>query len=788
MIFSTDFVAATEEYADLDRRVPAPRFRKVIDLPSMEQADFTICGLGYYDLFINGKKITKGLLSPYTANPDDVLYYDTYDLLPYLQTGKNCIAILLGNGFLNNFGGASWDFDKAAFRSAPKMALTFEGKTKDGETISFDARDGFLTSSSAILLDDLRLGEWYDARLEEAGWMLPDFDASSWKQTIPAETPKGECRLCDIDPIVVTEKRRAIGIRQGKIGHFSNESPKIKQVAFPADEAVTEGYLYDFGINAAGLPYLTVRNARPGQKIILQFGELLDENGELDLRGSVAYSPRRFAQRVIYVCKGGACETYRPSFTYFAFRYALVIGLDEKQATPELITYEIMNSDLKPNAGFSCSDETANALWNATIVSDLANFYHFPTDCPHREKNGWTGDAALSAEQMLVTLTPEKNFREWLVNIRKAMNEAGALPGIVPTAGWGFAWGNGPAWDCVLTYLPYYVWLYRGDTQILEENADAIFRYLNYLTTRRDAKGLMHIGLGDWCQSARIHWVGPKAPLAFTDTVVCMDICRKAARIFGVLGRTEEKAFAEKLGDEFYTAGRKYLIDKNTMTALGRCQTTQAMAIFHGLFTDAEKPLAFERLLELIEAKKGTFDCGTLGLRVIFHVLSDFGRADLAYHMIVNEDFPSYAYWIRMGETSLCESFRRPGDPKDSHNHHFMGDIVSWFMRTLVGIRPNPHEENPNEIRFSPCPIDALDHAEGWEKIPAGRVEAAWKREGKTVVYTVTVPEGAVADCYLPCGYQTVDGFTYLELKPGTTTVRIISEDEHDLHDGRCDS
>ena len=151
----------------------------------------------------------------------------------------------------------------------------------------------------------------------------------------------------------------------------------------------------------------------------------------------------------MYICKGEGEETFVPPFTYHGFRYVLVEGIDEAQATESLLTYLVMNSDLKERGNFSCSDETVNLLQLFTRRSDLANFYYFPTDCPHREKNGWTGDASMSAEHMLLNLHAENSLREWMRNVRKAQRIDGALPGIVPTSGWGFAWGNGPAWDSV---------------------------------------------------------------------------------------------------------------------------------------------------------------------------------------------------------------------------------------------------------------------------------------------------------------------------------------------------
>jgi len=790
MKFSTNFIAATREYTTWYNHVPAPAFRRAFTLGKAKSAALTICGLGHYELFINGIRITRGLLSPYIANPDDILPYDTYNLLPYLNEGENVIGVLLGNGMQNSFGGQVWEFDTARFRSAPKMALAFEAVLEDGTAVEFDAASGFKWAPSPIILDDTRVGEWYDATREMPGWNRVGFDDAAWSEPIPAETPRGVCRLADIDPILPIRELKPTSIRPGKISltftgkqhMFAPESDEMFNYV-PEDES-GEGYIYDFGVNAAGNIRLHIKNARPGQKLTLQFAEKLADDGGLDLRG-MSFLPHRYDHRDMYICKGGD-ETWSPMFSYHGFRYVLVYGLDENQATPELLTYVVMNTAMRENGSFHCSDEMANKLCEAALVSDYANFFHFPTDCPHREKNGWTADAALSTEQMLTYMTPERNYREWLHHIRAAMREDGSIPGIIPTSGWGFAWGNGPAWDTILVTLPYFVWLYRGDTTILKENAAALMRYIHYVTTRRDEKGLIHIGLGDWCPAGR-HG-RHQAPLEFTDSVMCVDICRKSAKIFEVLGMKPEQAYAEAVMNEFRDALRKYMLDLRTMTAVGRCQASQAMAIYYDIFDDAEKPAAFEQLVKIIERDEEFIDAGVLGLRVLFHVLSDFGRTDLAYKMITRPEFPSYGNWIKNGATSLWEAFIPAEDSPNSRNHHFFGDIISWFMKHLVGIQVNPYAESVNDVRFAPKFIDALDNAEGSTGVPAGKISAAWHREGDAIVYTATVPAGMRAEIVLEPGFQFDDGLTRKMLPAGTTALRIIDEAKVDaarLHSER---
>ena len=743
MQFPIQFICASHDYADYGHPVPAPYLRRSFRLDKAPSgAEVLVTGLGFYRIFVNGREITKGILAPYISAPDDIVYYDRYDLSGLLTAGENVIGLILGNGMQNCFGGYVWDFDKARWRGAPMAALRLTASDPD---FTLETDTSFKTHPSPILFDDLRSGEYYDARLEIPGWCAPGFDDSGWADALPAIPPRGELRLCEAEPIVTSRELKAVSITPYR-----------------------DGYLYDFGVNTAGRIRLRVTGA-PGQEIDTSHCEwyhdgILDQS---NINFGVRGDPRAVhVQCNRYICRGGGEEVYAPCFAYYGFRYVCVRGITAEQATPDLLTYEVMHSDLKERGGFSCSDETANLLQLFTRRSTLANFYYFPTDCPHREKNGWTGDAALSAEHTLLNLSPETSYREWLRNIQAAQAPCGSIPGIVPTGGWGFEWGNGPAWDCVLTYLPYFTWRYRGDLEIVKENATAIFRYLHYLTTRMDSRDLLAIGLGDWCPPGR-NADNYKPPLEFTDSVISIDIARKAAQMFGAIGMDMQREFAEKLACRLRTAVRRRLVDFSTMTAAGACQTSQAMAIFYDIFENGEKPAAFARLLELIEDRDGHFDTGILGARVIFHVLSAFDRADLAYEMITRPDYPSYGHWITRGATCLWEDFHPIGGQVNSMDHHFFGDISSWFIQSDGGIVLNPEGGDCTHLNIAPHFIAKLDHAEAFHLAPAGRIESGWRRDGGEILLTVSVPEGMHGSILAPKGWLLPQGLGVLPLASG---------------------
>lgn len=750
MIYPENFICASSEMTTLDKHIPAPLFRKTFISDTKATARVVITACGFYELYINGKNYTKGILAPYINNPEHYLYYDEYDVP--LKKGKNAVCVILGNGFQNNPGGYIWDFDKASFRSAPKFAMSVMWEAADGEKMNFESDESFLTAPSPIIFDDYRFGEHYDARLEKAGWAEPDFDDSDWKTAQKAPINSGEPKICEAEPIVVTKELKPVSItKEG------------------------DGFRYDFGVNCAGVCRLSV-NGEKGQQIEMIHVERLEDN-KISYEGLWFFRNEEqwnhdipLIHKDVYICKGEEKETYTPRFTYHGFRYVLVKGITENQATEDLLTYVVMNSDIKERGGFSCSDKTATTLQEMTKRSDLSNFWYFPTDCPQREKNGWTADAALSAEQMLLNFSVETSYREWLRNICKAQDENGMIPGIVPTCTWGYGKGFGPSWDCVLAWLPYYVYIYRGTTDMIYESRDALIRYLDFLEADINENGLICRGLGDWCHVSR-GTNGYLSPLEFTSSISGMDIAEKAHFLFNVVEMKNEAGKAEKLALKLRNALREKHIDTVTMTASGNCQTSQALAIYHNLFTADEKPAALKKLLELINEKDGHMDVGVLGARVLFHVLANEGYSDLAFNMITREDYPSYGSLIKDGATTLWEQFEEDTGKVSSMNHHFWGDISSWFIQYIAGIRVNPHKNNANEANVEPLFISSLRFADGYHIAPAGRLSTHWERNGEVITLTVEAPECMKGIIKLPEGFTFNDSTTEKELKSGSYII-----------------
>ena len=757
-MFSNRFVAATRKLSTYDKPVPAPLMRRSFYImDEVVSASLTITGLGFYELYINGQNITRCPLSPYISNPDHYVYYDEYDITGMLVRGENVIGIVLGNGMQDCFGGHVWDFEKAAWRSSPKTAFSLEVQTSGG-AVHIEADNSVKVHDSAIYMNDLRAGVFYDARRETAGWCLPGFDDTQWDNAIPVEAPRGEPVLGMHEPVVIEREVKPVSISWGRVSHppVPRSDVRPQKVDCPRDEMNWEGYIYDFGENNAGVCRLRVKGER-GQKIILQFAEFIAQDGGLDLR-NMQFMPAQYNQRDIYILRGDPeGEEFTPPFTYHGFRYCLVMGLKPEQAVPETLTYLIMHGDFRGLSSFECSDELANRLFTATLRSNVSNFYYFPTDCPHREKNGWTGDASVSSEQFMLNHSMENSLREWLRNIRAAQLEDGQIPGIIPTGGWGYAWGNGPAWDSVLINLPYFIWKYRGNTDVIKENSIAIMRYLDSLYSRRNSKNLLKIGLGDWCQAEQQG--EPLAPLELVATLITIDTCEKARAMFTAVGETERADYVSVLGRKLKASARSELIDGETLTALGNCQTSQAMAIYYGMFSEEELPKAVEVLVKLIHDNGDRLRVGILGSRVMFEVLSENGYSDLAWSVAMTKRFPSFGYWMDNGMTTLPESFRKFDQPLDSLNHHFFGSITGWMLKDIVGINVNPDNSSPAYVEIAPCFVSQLNYAKGSFETVAGKVEVCWKRvSASEILLTINSADGISGRIKLPCGWTFESG------------------------------
>lgn len=779
MKFSSAFICANQEVADFDNQVNAPLFRKTFDLNDLPQkAELTICGLGFYELYINGQNITKGPLSPYISNTDQICYYDLYDIKKYLKKGKNAIGVILGNGFRNCFGGFVWNFQNAECRGPVTLALCCEI-----DDTYFESDTSFKTHPSPITLNDIRMGYRYDARLEIPDWAMPDFDDEDWANAVPCfKMPKGEKRLCTAPPVVIKEELAPVSItfhEKMPFGHMDSSA-----CSRPIERTIRENiYIFDFGKNLSGVTKLHIKNAKSGQKITIRHGELFIQD-EFTIANLMFCSAKEdfvnkyldYSQCDEYICKGGD-ETFIPKFKYDGFRYAYVEGLLPEQVDEDTLTYLVEYSDVGERAGFESSDEILNALFDMTRNSSLSNMVHIPTDCPHREKNGWTGDVSVSAEHFLLNTDSVNFLSEWLYNVSKAQTDKGNIPAIIPTGTWGY--GDvycGPVWDSVCVNVPYAIYKYTGDKKIIVDNADFIMKYFRYLKTRLDENGLIAYGLGDWVEPLRRYRAdySTAAPTVVTSSVAAYNMLKKAAFLFKEANLIDNSNETIEFAKSIKKSIREKLIDFDTFIVEGDCQTSQAYAIAAGIFEEYEIDKAKTVLLNMVKHDKMLI-CGVVGRRFIFDILTDMGEWDLAYNLIVSPDVASYADWVLKGCTTLCESFTPEGIKVDSRNHHFLGDISRWMIERVAGLRINPTCSDVTSFEIAPSFPTGLSFANAYYDYKNGRVASSWERDGEKIVLKVSVPPECHGMLTVPQGFA-MEFNEGVNLTEGNYTFNLIEK------------
>jgi len=743
MVFKT-FIKANDEFCCLEKSVSAPYIRKSFELDFCpECANLQITASGFYEVYINGQNITKGFLAPYISNPTEVLFYDEYDVSSYLSKGENVIGIILGNGFANQ-DATNCNFNLAGFR-APLVTSLNMNVSGENKSFHLESDENFKTHPSPILYDMYRFGTHYDARKEISGWCDKKFDDSSWENVKIAEYPTAKIEKSIAEPITKQYELKPVLIeKQEDFNYIESAWEERFAKNIDCDFAhIDSGYLYDFGYNCAGVCRLKIKGEK-GQKVILRHGETL-KDGKFNI--NTIFTVRKgfeeyinLLQTDVYILKGGQEEIFIPAFTYHGFRYVFVEGITEKQATRDLLTYIVFNSNITKRADFKCSNETINKLYEMGIRSDLSNFHYFPTDCPHREKNGWTGDISFSAEQLSLNFDAVKSFDQWLKMVRYAQKENGEIPPIVPDADdWGMGEYNGPAWDSVCVNLPFYTYKYSGDKNILLDNADMIKKYLNYISSMRNENGLVEIGLGDWAQPY-YEDVGLLSPKKLTSSVMVYDMAVKSQYIFKKINMLTEAMFAEKLANEMRQALRDNFVDRKTCIAKGNCQTSQVLFLAHKIFAEDEMEKAYRHLLKII-GKDGYISCGAIGLLYIFRFLTEMGDEDIAYDLLVSTKEPSYGSMIARGATALCETTIKNGC-QESHNHHFLGDILYLFISEFAGLKINPYLDDVNEILVEPHLPSKLNFAECEYLTEKGKIRVLTERKEESIYVTLSVPVG----------------------------------------------
>ena len=729
-------------------------FRKPFKVSKPVKSAFTCtCGLGFFELYMNGKKVGNEVLQPGFTKYDKRALYITNDVTDFLKSGGNAVGVMLGNGWYNSQPTDAWDFDKAPWRKTPRLLFQMTIEYTDGTSETIVSDGTWKTAEGPIIFDSIRNGETYDARMEKPGWDTAEYSDNDWEPVLSVDGPTANLIAQKTPPVRVKNVIDPVSISEPKPGVF----------------------VFDFGQNLAGWGRLEV-SGPAGTTVTIKYDERMTDDGLLNQSNAHLVRSGSF-QTDTYILKGEGVETWEPRFVYAGFRYAQVEGFPGMPTTESLRAC-VVHTDFDDSSNFECSNGLFNRIQHCAKWAYVGNFLGYPTDCPHREKNGWTGDAQIAAEMGFFNYNPAASYTKWIDDFDDALADNGDLPGIVPTSGWGY--GIGPAWDSAYILIPWYMYLYCGDKRILSSHYKGFKCYVDFLTRRAEGH-IVNYGLGDWCPP-----IGDasnfKSPNALTSTGYYYIDTLIVSKIAKMIGNEEDAKKYSELAEAIRAAFNEKFYDKARGYYAGDCQTSQCTALYQGLAAQEEESKILEVLIKEINNAKGHLDCGILGTKYIMHVLTDRGRADIAYNIATQRTFPSWGYWIEQGATTLWENW----EGSASRNHIMFGDISAWFYEAIAGINPDPDNPGFKHIIIKPNLVGDLKWARAEHISMYGRICSSWSKDDNGFILNVEIPANTTATIYIPSVFlqeiseggqplTKADGVKLLEPKDGCTVVDVGS-------------
>ena len=712
----------------------APYFRKEFQTAkTIKSARAYIAVAGLYELYINGKRIGDHRLDPMFTDFDRRNLYVAYDVTQELQNGQNAIGVLLGNGWYNLQSFAVWYFHRAPWRDRPAFCMDLRITYDDGSTETVRSERDWKTSLSPIIFNSIYTGEHYDARLEQPGWNTAGFDDSKWKNAVYRMAPSQNIVAQQLHPVRDVEK-----IPVKRFRKFSDRR-----------------YLFDLGRNISGVSRLRVKG-EAGTEIRLVHSEILRPGDSIDIR-NIAEHYRSIDDSDpfstdIYILKGGEDEEeFMPRFNYKGFQYVEVSSDKPVELTAASLEGWFMHSDLPPTGHVETSNPTINKIWFAANNSYLANMFGYPTDCPHREKNGWTGDGNYAVDLGLYNFDGVTVYEKWMADHQDEQQPNGLLPNIIPTSGWGLDWATGPDWTGSVAIVPWVVYEFYGDSRLLADMYDNIKRYVDR-AAELSPDGLCNLGLGDWVP------IQAQTPQKYTTTVYYYRVVSILARAAGLFGKTDDQAEYSALAEKIKSAFNREYLNRETAVYGHGYQTEMSTALLWGLVPDElREKVAANLVRRVTETDNSHLNVGLLGTKAIFHALSENGYADLAYTVAAQETYPSLGYWIvKDNATTLYEDWNAIGEKREaSLNHIMFGEVNAWFYKALGGIRIDPAQPGFKHFFLRPLFVKGLDFANVSYDSPRGKIVSHWERKNKkTVLYHVIVPPNSTATFSPPEGYK----------------------------------
>ena len=731
---------------DPKNRYPVDHFRKTFMLDQkIKSARLYASARGIYDVTINGQRIEDFILAPGMTDYRKRIQYQTYDVTNLLDW-NNTLDIRLADGWYRGSSAAYGVVNVYGTQTSviAQLEITYE----DGSIQSICTDESWnWCNDGPIRFADLKDGEIYNAE------MKPSFSGKSKV----VDAPKAP--LVASDNVPVREKER-----------FSAK--------------LLKNNVLDFGQNIAGYLEFTVKG-KPGQVIKLVCGEVLDKDGNVDLSGIQETRPvggwnqvtliKKLLtnqisgendptpwQQISFTCSGGE-DHYKTSFAIFGFRYTQIVT--KAEIDPAAFTAIAVYSDMEQTGDFTCSNKLVNKLLQNTRWSMKGNFLELPTDCPTRERLGWTGDAQIFFDTGAYLMDTSAFFRKWMVDMADAQNKNGLLPAVLPYQGVDMmynATGSSVGWADAVYLIPYRYYQRFGDKTILEKTWPMVEKYANYLMKnlgmrdKKEAKGNPHnaytyekgIHLGEWLEPEefrdKVYGTQAKHPEECTAYLYYSMVT--IGEMATILGKTEIASRCAEIAGGAKEAYNALFVKTGTLNTTRQAKLVRPLAL--GLLDGEDKTAAQKQLKSAVEFYRHRVGTGFLSTPFILPVLSEAGETETAYKMLENTEKPGWLGEILDGATTVWENW----EGNLSQNHYSPGAVCQWLFEGVAGIQV----VGENRFRIAPVPGGTLTHAKASYLSPYGLVESGWEKTDSGIKYTVSIPANTMADVVLPTGERRI--------------------------------
>lgn len=710
-----------------DGRDVLPLIRKVIAINKpVKQATMFICGLGQFELSINGTKTGDHFLDPGWSKYDKQAQYVVFDITHQLKAGNNAIGVALGNGF--------YHIPRERYRKLtgsfgyPKVICRLLVAYADGTTSNIISDESWKTAPGPVTFSSIYGGEDYDARLEQPGWNKPGFNDKDWRNTIITDGPP-LLTAQQAPPLKVFDRFKPVKISQPKPGLW----------------------VYDLGQNASGIPALQV-SGQKGSVIKITAAELVDSTGNINQKPSG--SPSWFT----YTLKGGGVELWQPQFMYYGFKYLQIEGaVPEGQANPNhLPVIKSLNGLHTRNSAetvgsFNCSNTLFNKIYKLIDWSVKSNMSSVLTDCPHREKLGWLEVPHLLGNSIRYNYDIATFYRKILQDMRMSQKENGMVPSIAPQyVEFTPDFIDSPEWGSSSVIIPWELYQWYGNTDVLKENYTMMKGLIDYLGTRAKDH-IVSNGLGDWFD------IGPNGsgsgyslntPQGITGTAIYyydLNILIKTATL---LGHTEDAKKYQQLADETKAAFNHKFFNKDTKQYATGSQAANGTALYMELVEPQYRADVLANLIKDIQTKNYKLTAGEVGYKYLLGVLEDAGRSDIIFAMNNRSDVPGYGYQLAHGATTLMEDWQ--AIQSLGNNHCMLGHLLGWFYSGLGGIRQAKGDIAFKNIDIHPEVVGDITYANASYLSPHGLIKTNWKKGKGIFQLSVQIPPNTTANVYLP--------------------------------------